>query len=201
MPSLAAAMPRITLPPPITTQTWTPSSCTSRSSLRGALDHGGADAEAAGSGELLAGELDEDPAVGRLHAPLASSVWPSRKRSKASIEAPPASARSSPDGPVGILHEGLIDQTDVRQELGELPLDDAVDDLLGLALLERLLAVDLALLREQLGGHALAGHRHGRRVGRRHVHRDVLGERLELRAPAAALRSATSTPSLPPACT
>ena len=52
--------------------------------LRDALDHGRADAEPALAGELLAGELDQEPAIGRLHSARASSPWPSLNRSNRS---------------------------------------------------------------------------------------------------------------------
>src|SRR5436190_4844835 len=54
---------------------------------------------------------------------------------------------------VGILDERLVEKTNFRIKAVELPLDDLLDDLLGLALLEHLGSIDGALAIDFLGGH------------------------------------------------
>src|SRR5437762_2489915 len=56
-----------------------------------------------------------------------------------------------------VLDEGLLEQTRLREKLLELPLDDLVDDLGGLLLIGHLLAIDLALLLEDLAGDVFTG--------------------------------------------
>src|SRR5579871_588865 len=83
-----------------------------------------------------------------------------------------------PDRPVALLDERLLEQADVLVEALDLPVDDALDHLLGLALLARLGRVDLALGRQLGLGHVLACD--VARRGRRDLHRQVPHELLEL---------------------
>src|SRR5436309_181994 len=85
------------------------------------------------------------------------------------------------DRDLRVLDEGLLQQAELLVELGELPVDDLLDDLRGLARSSRLLPVDLPLGLDEVGGHFLAGDEPGVRC--RDVHRDVLEELLELRSP------------------
>src|SRR5690606_34316933 len=75
------------------------------------------------------------------------------------------------DGPIGVLHERLLEQRHLGVELLEAALDDLLDHLLGLAALRRLLREQLALALDEVGRHAAAVHRHRRRIGRGDVHR------------------------------
>ena len=126
--------------------------------LRDALDHGRADAEPALAGELLAGELDQEPAIGRLHSARASSPWPSLNRSKrGNVHLRRAPRAASPTDLSGSFTNGCSTSATSDDELVDLPVDDPVEDLLRLARRERLLAVDLALRCEQLGRDARRG--------------------------------------------
>src|SRR5215213_6520104 len=76
------------------------------------------------------------------------------------------------------VHVLLVEQGDVLGPLGELALDDPLDDVVGLALLASLLRVDLALrllllLRDLLGGDDA-------RIRRCDVQGDLVGEGLEV---------------------
>src|SRR5579875_3758306 len=82
------------------------------------------------------------------------------------------------DRPVALLDERLLEQTLFLVEALDLPLDDALDHLLGLALLARLRGVDLPLGRE-LGRRDVLAPDVARR-GRRHLQRQVVHEPLEL---------------------
>src|SRR5579885_2546972 len=78
------------------------------------------------------------------------------------------------DRPVALLDERLLEQTLILVEALDLPLDDALDHLLGLALLARLRGVDLPLGRRDVFAADVA------RRGRRHLQRQVVHELLEL---------------------
>src|SRR5579875_3392245 len=78
------------------------------------------------------------------------------------------------DRPVALLDERLLEQTLFLVEALDLPLDDALDHLLGLALLARLRGVDLPLGRRDVLAPDVA------RRGRRHLQRQVVHEPLEL---------------------
>src|SRR2546426_6000876 len=82
------------------------------------------------------------------------------------------------DGPIALLDERLLEEADVLVEALDLPFDDALDDLLGLAGLPGLREVDLALGLELLRRHVLTAH--VARSCSRHLHRQVLHELLEL---------------------
>src|ERR1051326_5132110 len=57
---------------------------------------------------------------------------------------------------VGVLDEGLLDQTDFRIEAVQFALDDLIDDLFRLALLQHLSAIDGALALDLFGRHVFA---------------------------------------------
>src|SRR5438876_5904260 len=77
-----------------------------------------------------------------------------------------------------VLDERLLEEAHLLVEALHLPFDDPLDHLLGLARLQGLRAVDLALGGELGGGHVLAAH--VARRGGRHLHGEVLHELLEL---------------------
>src|SRR5690606_18311692 len=81
------------------------------------------------------------------------------------------------DGPLVVLDVRLVEQDDLGVELVQAALDDLVDDVLGLALLERLLAQGVALGRDPVLGDVLATH--VLRVRHRHVHGEVLRQLAE----------------------
>src|SRR4051812_19485946 len=82
---------------------------------------------------------------------------------------------------VRIAEEGLLEQAIVLVELLQLAGDDLLQHRLGLALLEKLRAVDALLLRQHILGNVLAAQ--PPRIAPGDLHGDVLHERLELLVP------------------
>src|SRR5512141_1284066 len=78
------------------------------------------------------------------------------------------------DLPVRVLDERLLDEAEIAEILLELPVGDLVQDLVGFPRSLGLLAVDRLLALDHRRGHV--GPADVRRVGGRHLHRDILGQ-------------------------
>src|SRR5512139_1469063 len=86
-----------------------------------------------------------------------------------------------PHLPVRVLDERLLHEAEVGEIFLQLPLGDLVQDLVGLPGRPRLVAVDGLLVLHHLRRHVLPAD--VGRVGRRHLHRQVLCQRRRPRVP------------------
>src|SRR3990172_5272332 len=179
-------IPRKMFPPPTARATWTPSPPTSRiAAYRDSFSRirrydGFATEPPRGGGsdrsplpELL-GHLGGQVVRPLLH-PLADLEPGEGAHRDLGAGGLPGLREELRDLPVGILDERLLDEAEIAEILLELPLGDPVQDLVGLPRSLGLLAVDRLLALDHLRGHVVPSD--VCRVGRGHLHREVLRQR------------------------
>src|SRR5580704_17253191 len=184
----AAATPRKKFPPPTTRPICTPLRATSATS----------DARAAtrdASTPKDPSPASTSPLILRRMRPYFATVWLFRgcsfSRSRvADLESHKARDRNIlaqlrnlrldhlSDGRRIFLDEWLLVQADLFKVFVHAPFDDLVRHLLGLALVDRAGALDLALLGKRRLGHIFAADK--LRIGRRHLHCQILHQLLKI---------------------